>query len=119
MNPKIWLGCAVSLAVATHVWSQSPPPSVSKTVIEELVLANHILANEGVVDGYGHVSVRSPSNPNHYFLARAGAPPLVTVADITEYDLDSNSVTNTSATGYLERFIHGEIYKARPDVMAV
>ena len=120
MRMKIRLGgCAVFLAVAVPVWPQSPPASVSKPLIEELVLANHILANEGVVDGYGHVSLRSPSNPNHYFLARAGAPALVTVADITEYDLDSNSVINTSATGYLERFIHGEIYKARPDVMAV
>jgi HCOMODA/2-hydroxy-3-carboxy-muconic semialdehyde decarboxylase len=65
------------------------------------------------------VSVRNPVDPNRYFLARAGAPALVTAADITEYDLDSKSVTNASATGYQERFIHGEIYKARPDVMAV
>ncbi len=117
---KIWLGgCAVLLAVATQVLSQRPPASVSKALIDELVLANHILANEDVVDGYGHVSVRSPSNPNHYFLARAGAPALVTAAAITEYDLESNPVTDTSVTGYTERFIHGEIYKARPDVMAV
>ena len=117
---KIWLGgCAVLLAVATQVLSQRPPATVPKALIDELVLANHILANEEVVDGYGHVSVRSPSNPNHYFLARAGAPSLVTAAAITEYDLESNPVTDTSATGYTERFIHGEIYKARPDVMAV
>jgi ribulose-5-phosphate 4-epimerase/fuculose-1-phosphate aldolase len=117
---KIWLGgCVVLLAVATQVLSQRPPISVPKALIEELVLANHILANEEVVDGYGHVSVRSPSNPNHYFLARAGAPGLVTAAAITEYDLESNPVTDTSVTGYTERFIHGEIYKARPDVMAV
>lgn len=116
---KIWLGgCAVLLAVATQVLSQRPPAS-AKALIDELVLANHILANEEVVDGYGHVSVRSPSNPNHYFLARAGAPALVTPAAITEYDLESNPVTDTSVTGYTERFIHGEIYKARPDVMAV
>jgi ribulose-5-phosphate 4-epimerase/fuculose-1-phosphate aldolase len=117
---KIWLGgCVVLLAVATQVLSQRPPAPVSKALIEELVLANHILANEEVVDGYGHVSVRSPSNPNHYFLARAGAPALVTAAAITEYDLESNPVTDTSVPGYTERFIHGEIYKARPDVMAV
>ena len=120
MHMKIWLGgCTVLLALATQVLSQRPPAPGSKALIEELVLANHILANEEVVDGYGHVSVRSPSNPNHYFLARAGAPALVTAADITEYDLESNPVTNTSVTGYVERFIHGEIYKARPDVMAV
>ena len=93
--------------------------AVPKSFIDELVLANHILANEDVVDGYGHVSVRSPNNPNHYFLARAGAPMLVTAADIVEYDLDSKPVTTPSGSGYLERFIHGEIYKARPDVMAV
>jgi ribulose-5-phosphate 4-epimerase/fuculose-1-phosphate aldolase len=117
---KILLGgCAVLLAVATQVLSQRPPTPVSKAFIDELVLANRILANEEVVDGYGHVSVRSPSDPNHYFLARAGAPVLVTAAAITEYDLESNPVTDTSVIGYTERFIHGEIYKARPDVMAV
>ena len=109
MRIKLWL----ILAVAVPAFPQA------KNVIEELVLANHILANEGVLDGYGHVSVRDPANPNHYFLAKAGAPSLVTAADITEYDLDSKPVTNASAPGYTERFIHGEIYKARPDVMAV
>ncbi len=118
MHIKIGLASLVIfLATAMQVLPQAAP--VSKPVIEELVLANHILANEGVVDGYGHVSVRDPANPNRYFLARAGAPALVTAADITEYDLDSKPVTNSSATGYTERFIHGEIYKARPDVMAV
>ncbi len=93
--------------------------NVPARVLEDLVTANHILANEGVLDGYGHVSVRSPDNPNHYFLARAGAPALITAADIVEYDLDSNAVSNPTATGYIERFIHGEIYKARPDIKAV
>jgi len=105
------------IAIAAQALPQTASPS--KAFIDELVLANHILANEEVVDGYGHVSVRSPNNPNHYFLARAGAPLLVTAADIVEYDLDSNAVTPGAASGYLERFIHGEIYKARPDVMAV
>lgn len=93
--------------------------NVPARVLEDLVTANHILANEGVLDGYGHVSVRSPDNPNHYFLARAGAPALITAADIVEYDLDSNAVSNPTATGYIERFIHGEIYKAWPDIKAV
>jgi HCOMODA/2-hydroxy-3-carboxy-muconic semialdehyde decarboxylase len=110
--------------VARLLSAQSPPaPARSNpstfAVVEDLVTANHILANEGVLDGYGHVSVRSPGNPNHYFLARAGAPGLVSAADIVEYDLDSNAVQNTSVTGYTERFIHGEIYKARPEIMAV
>lgn len=118
MRSKIGLGgLFIFLTVAMQVLPQAAP--VSKPVIEELVLANHILANEGVLDGYGHVSVRDPADPNHYFLAKAGAPALVTAADITDYDLDSKAVTNASATGYTERFIHGEIYKARPDVMAV
>src|SRR6266481_8945910 len=120
MQIKIWLGRYVLLlAVAAQMRPQSPPPPIPRTLIEDLVLANHILDNEGVLDGYGHVSVRSPTNPSHYFLARAGAPALVTLSDITEYDVDSKAVSNPSVTGYIERFIHGEIYKRRPDVMAV
>ena len=122
MYIKLRLACSLAAAlmfVAAPVYSQAPVALSRNALVDELVLANHILANEGVVDGYGHVSVRNPASPNHYFLARAGAPALVTLADVTEYDLDSKPVTNTSATGYAERFIHGEIYKARPDVMAV
>jgi HCOMODA/2-hydroxy-3-carboxy-muconic semialdehyde decarboxylase len=72
-----------------------------------------------VVDGYGHVSVRHDRDPSRYLLARSMAPELVNAADILEYDLDSNAVDPGGPTGYLERFIHGEIYKARPDVTAV
>ncbi len=97
---------------------QSPAAPTRQALIDDLVVANRILANEGVVDGYGHVSVRNPADPNRYFLARAGAPALVTSADVVEYDLDSNP-TSGSGAGYQERFIHGEIYKARPDVKAV
>jgi len=107
------------MAFAASGSTQTPAAPSRQAVIDDLVVANHILANEGVVDGYGHVSVRNPVDPNRYFLARAGAPALVTAADITEYDLDSKSVTSASAAGYQERFIHGEIYKVRPDVMAV
>jgi ribulose-5-phosphate 4-epimerase/fuculose-1-phosphate aldolase len=109
-----------SISLAGTLVAQTPKPPVSlSALLDDLVTANHILANEGVLDGYGHVSVRSPNNPNHYFLASAGAPGLVTGADIVEYDLDSNAITKGAAEGYTERFIHGEIYKARPDVMAV
>ncbi|MEQ1885121.1 MAG: class II aldolase/adducin family protein [Bryobacteraceae bacterium] len=87
--------------------------------IEELVLANHILASEGVVDAYGHVSVRSNKDPNHFLLARHLPSGVVTAADILEYDMDTKPVRDPGATGYSERFIHGEIYKARPDVKAV
>ncbi|MGC1466128.1 MAG: class II aldolase/adducin family protein [Pseudolabrys sp.] len=85
----------------------------------ELALANRIVANEGVIDAFGHVSMRSPENPNHYLLSRSRAPELVTPDDLIEYDLDSNPVRKHSHTQYSERVIHGEIYKARPDVMAV
>jgi len=87
--------------------------------LDDLVTANHILANEGILDGYGHVSVRDPLNPNHYFLSRSLAPGLVTEGDLVEYDLDSNPVGGFKGASYRERFIHGEIYKARPDVMAI
>jgi ribulose-5-phosphate 4-epimerase/fuculose-1-phosphate aldolase len=87
--------------------------------INELVLANHILTMNGVLDAYGHVSVRSERDPKHFFLARHIPAGVVTGADITEYDLDSKRVGGNSDAGYTERFIHGEIYRARPDVMAV
>ena len=87
--------------------------------IDDLVSANHILYNEGVVDGFGHVSVRHPDRPDRYLLARSLAPAVVKREDILEFDLDSNAVDARGARPYLERFIHGEIYRARPDVHAV
>ena len=115
------VGIVALVAIAVPMLAQTPaaPAPTRQALIAELVLANHILANEEVLDGYGHVSVRNPADANRYFLARAGAPALVTAADITEYNLDSEPVSSTAAAGYLERFIHGEIYKARPDVMAI
>ena len=114
-------GILALLAIAVPLLAQTPaaPAPTRQALIDELVVANHILANEGVLDGYGHVSVRNPADPTRYFLARAGAPALVTAADITEYNLDSEAVSKTSAAGYIERFIHGEIYKVRPDVTAI
>ena len=87
--------------------------------IADLVLANHILADQHVVDGFGHISVRSAKNPNHYFISRSRAPELVTTDDIMEYDLDDNPIDARGRSSYLERFIHSEIYKARPDVQSV
>jgi HCOMODA/2-hydroxy-3-carboxy-muconic semialdehyde decarboxylase len=86
---------------------------------EEVAIGNRILANEGVLDAFGHVSIRHPENPGRYLLSRSRAPELVEPADVMEYDLDSNPVTATNVNLYSERVIHGEIYKARPDVMAV
>lgn len=88
-------------------------------VVEELVAANRILAAQGILPGYGHVSVRHPENPNRYLISRSLAPELVTAADIVELDLDSVPVSASAPRLYLERFIHGEIYKIRPDVDAV
>ncbi|PWU10006.1 MAG: aldolase [Terriglobia bacterium] len=92
---------------------------LNSKLVDELVLANHILAANGVLDAYGHVSVRDDRNPNHFLLARHMAAGLVTPDDIIEYDFDSNAVGVDASTGYTERFIHGGIYKARPDVMSV
>ena len=89
------------------------------SLIEDLVAANRILADLGVLDGYGHVSARYPEDPNRYLMSRARAPELVTADDILEYDLDSNALDGRGRLLYLERPIHGEIYKARPDVTAI
>jgi ribulose-5-phosphate 4-epimerase/fuculose-1-phosphate aldolase len=89
------------------------------SLIDDLVCANHILYNEGVVDGFGHVSVRHPERPDRYLLARSLAPAVVKREDIMAFDLDSNPVDARAGRPYLERFIHGEIYRARPDVHAV
>ena len=86
---------------------------------EDLVAAYRTLAEHGVIDAYGHVSIRSPSNPKRYFIARALAPEKVQVEDILEYDLDSVPLDPRGRDSVSERFIHGEIYKARPEVMSV
>ncbi len=86
---------------------------------DAVALGNRILANEGVLDAFGHVSMRHPGNPKRYLLSRSRAPELVAPGDVLEYDLDSSPVTPTNEKLYAERVIHGEIYKARPDVMAV
>lgn len=85
----------------------------------ELAIANRIVANEGVLDAFGHVSMRHPDDPNRYLLSRSRSPELVEPGDLIEYDLDSRPVREPGATQYSERVIHGEIYKARPDVMSV
>ncbi len=88
-------------------------------LIDDLVVANHILVNQGVLDGFGHISVRDPANPQRFFIARSMAPALVQADDILVCDLDSNVIDERGRKTYLERFIHGEIFKLRPDVNAV
>jgi hypothetical protein len=82
-------------------------------LIEELCVANRILSHEGVLDAFGHVSVRHPSDPNRYLLARSRSPLLIEPDDILEYKLDSEPVKRTSARLYSERVIHGCIYQGR------
>lgn len=120
-------GCAIvlvgtGLGAIRRVAAQSPPASAGPAdpkLIEDLVAANRILADQGVLDGYGHVSARHDRDPGRYLLSRSRAPELVTADDVMEYDLDSNPVEAKGRAMYLERFIHGAIYKARPDVRAV
>ena len=87
--------------------------------IDDLVTANHILFQQGVVDGFGHVSVRSIAKPAHFFMSWNKAPALVTKDDMLEFDQDSTPLNANGRFPYGERFIHGEIYRARPDVQAV
>jgi HCOMODA/2-hydroxy-3-carboxy-muconic semialdehyde decarboxylase len=101
--------------------SQTPESGgpVEEQLIADLAAASRILANQGVVDGFGHVSMRHPHNPNRYLMSRSKAPALVTPEDIIEYDLESVPVNANGRGSFLERFIHSEIYKARPDVCSV
>src|SRR5256712_9292418 len=102
--------------------AQTAPPSVGLAdprLVEDLVAANRILADQNVLDGYGHVSARHDRDPSRYLMSRSLAPELVTAGDVLEYDLDSSPVDARDRASYLERFIHGEIYKARPDVRAI
>ena len=97
----------------------SPGGPAVEAIIEDLVAASRILADQGVLDAFGHVSVRHPGNPDRYLLSRALAPALVTAADIVEFDLESNPIDQRDRRVFLERFIHGQIYRARADVNAV
>jgi ribulose-5-phosphate 4-epimerase/fuculose-1-phosphate aldolase len=88
-------------------------------LVVDLVTANHILYDQHVVDAFGHVSVRHDKRPDRFLLARSMAPAMVTAADIIEFELDGTPGDAAGRAVYLERFIHGEIYRARPDVGAV
>src|SRR5947208_8755293 len=93
--------------------------TMSNSLIADLAAASRILATHGVVDAFGHVSLRHPAAPDRYLMARSVAPALVTPDDIVEYDLDSHALNANGRGSFLERFIHGEIYKARPDIHSV
>ena len=107
------LGSTAALAQPRSAGTPDPK------VIEDLVAASRVLADLGVVDGFGHVSVRHDKDANRYLMSRSMAPALVKAEDILEFDLDNTAVDAKGQAVFLERFIHGEIYKARPDVKAV
>ena len=114
---RIFAACASVFAIApAHA---QPLPGVDAAVLEDIVVGSRILADFGVLDGFGHVSARHPTNPSHFLMARSLAPALVTADDIMEFDQDGNAVDARGRQVFLERFIHAEIYRARPDVMAV
>ena len=92
---------------------------VNPALVEDLVDANRILYHLGVVDGFGHVSARHPTDASRFLISRSMAPALVTAADLMAIHLDGRPVFENAPTPYLERFIHSEIYRARPDVVAI
>ena len=93
--------------------------AASKTLIDDLVAGSRILADHGVLDAYGHVSARSDKRPDHFIMSRSRAPALVSAADLIEWNADSEAATGDKRKGFIERYIHGEIYRARPDVKAI
>ena len=122
---RLALGAVVALALLSGLSPTSaqtpgaPLAGVDAALLEDIVIGSRVLADFGVLDGFGHVSARDPKNPNHFLMSRSLAPALVTADDIMEFDLDGNAVDARGRSVFLERFIHSEIYKARPDVMSV
>lgn len=117
------VGCLFAMASASiqaaSVQEQMAEFPAVKVAVEELVLANHILYDQNAVDGYGHISVRNPSNPNTFFLSRSIAPSVVTVDDIIEFDMNAKALNGDARTAYGERFIHSGILRNRPDINSV
>jgi ribulose-5-phosphate 4-epimerase/fuculose-1-phosphate aldolase len=107
------------LSAFSSAQAQTQPAPTRQEVIDDLVVGNHVLADLGVVDGFGHLTARDPEHPGHFLMSRSLAPALVKAEDIMEFDRDGNPVDQQGRAIFLERFIHGEVYKARPDVNAV
>jgi len=110
------------LAIQAHaasVQEQMEQNPAVKIAVEELVIANHILYDQNAVDGYGHISVRNPANPNTFFLARSVAPSVVKVQDIMEFDMNGKALNGDTRVAYGERFIHSGILRNRPDINSV
>ncbi len=95
------------------------PSTVNPSLLEDLVIANHILVNQGVLDGFGHMSVRHDKRPDLFFIARSMAPALVTLGDLVCCNLQGEVIHPVGVTSYVERFIHSEVFKVRADVNSV
>jgi ribulose-5-phosphate 4-epimerase/fuculose-1-phosphate aldolase len=104
---------------ASSKMTAAVPVTPDPALVEDLVAANRILSDHGVLDAYGHISARDTGNPRYYWISRSMAPALVTTTDIIACDLDNNPVRPGETRLFFERVIHGEIYRARPHVMAV
>ncbi|BAM87797.1 class II aldolase/adducin-like protein [Bradyrhizobium oligotrophicum S58] len=119
------VSCFAAIAFATVLLSAAPSraqdsiPGVPRELLDDIAAGSRILADLGVVDAFGHVSARHPTNPGHFLMARSVAPAQVTADDIMEFDENGEAVDARGRTVFLERFIHAEIYRARPDVKAV
>jgi ribulose-5-phosphate 4-epimerase/fuculose-1-phosphate aldolase len=120
---KTWMpGLKPGMTASLRPDSTTENPAMPDSFAElrhELAVANRILANEGIIDAFGHISVRNPKDPNRYFISRHRASELVEPSDILEMTLDSKPVVPTNVRLYSEMVIHGEIYKVRPDVNSV
>lgn len=114
--PRLLAPLLGALVYALPALAQSAP---DPALVQDVVAANHILYDQGVVDGFGHVSVRHDKDPSRFLMARSMAPGLVTKDDILEFGLDGEAIDAKGRAVYLERFIHSEIYKTHPEVMAI
>lgn len=113
------IAVATLLLSVTSSRAQDSIPGVPRELLDDIAAGSRILADLGVVDAFGHVSARSPTNPSHFLMARSVAPAQVTADDIMEFDENGEAVDARGRTVFLERFIHAEIYRARTDVKAV
>ena len=92
---------------------------VDRAVLEDIAASSRILADQGVFDAAGHVSMRHPGHAQRFLMSRSLAPQMITADDIMEFDLDCNAIESRGRSGFIERYLHGEIFRARPDVMAI
>lgn len=117
-----WAGLLAAVPLVSQALSGTAAATASSpqdSTNAFLVLANHILVDQDVLDGYGHVSAREPRNPNRFLLARSMPPAMVEESDLMTFDLDGKQVGKDTRPSHVDRFIHSEIYRARPDVKAI